>query len=476
MRVRMRVVVGVVVAALAVVGGGSPPVPAEEAPASIDIVKVATVPVFEAGDVLQFDITVTSGGPGTATGVTVTDELPDDPGLSWTTEATDDALGCSIASNELACEWGDLASGQARTVSIVSGTTSATTDAVCAEAPGVVDNTAQVTTTNAGTDEDDAEIRCDPPGSIDIVKDVASPVFEAGDTITFDITTTSTGPGPAQDVVVTDALPTHPGLSWSITEDASESCAIASGTLTCDYGDLPSGTVRVVQISSPTTGATTDDVCAGSPGTVDNTAVVTTSNAGSDDDDADSQCDPVEPTLGVTLSGTGNGRVTGPGIDCRRAHGSTTGDCTQTYAASSEVELVAARGRDTVFGGWGKSCNGSTYPTCTITMDTDRLASARFDGPPRVRVDATIDHVEGTAKFTFVALGGPADFRCRLLRDGRVVRPWTGWDCGSPRTYRRLARVDGYTFGVQARADGLLSPEKRVRFSLAPLPCGSCPR
>jgi uncharacterized repeat protein (TIGR01451 family) len=101
----------------------------------------------------------------------------------------------------------------------------------------------------------------------------------AGEDIGFTIEATNNGAGTAHGVTVTDTLPTDPGLAWTVDAANSDAgCSIASGTLTCDWGDLASGASKSVHITSPTTA----DSC----GTVDNTASVTTTNDGSDSADA----------------------------------------------------------------------------------------------------------------------------------------------------------------------------------------------
>src|SRR3954454_4612161 len=240
--------------------------------ASIDIEKVADAPSVSAGDAIGFLITVTSNGPGEAKGVTVTDPMPTDAGTSWTINGGTAAAQCAITAGTLTCNLGDLASGQVRTVHITSPTTKATV----ADSPVV--NTAHVTTTNDGSDDDTDQVVV-LGASIDIEKVADAPSVSAGDAIGFLITVTSNGPGEAKGVTVTDPMPTDAGTSWTINGGtAAAQCAITAGTLTCNLGDLASGQVRTVHITSPTTKATVAD----SP--VVNTAHVTTTNDGSDDD------------------------------------------------------------------------------------------------------------------------------------------------------------------------------------------------
>jgi uncharacterized repeat protein (TIGR01451 family) len=162
----------------------------------IDITKTADDGTVSAGDTIGFTITATNNGAGTAHGVTVTDTLPTDAGLSWTIDAANSDAGCSIAAGVLTCNWGDLASGASKSVHITSTTTSAT----C----GTVDNTASVTTSNDGSDTDDASVTVNCP-EIQIVKG-GPDLAHVGDTIPYTFDVTNTGDVDLHDVTLTDPI------------------------------------------------------------------------------------------------------------------------------------------------------------------------------------------------------------------------------------------------------------------------------
>ncbi len=138
--------------------------------------------------------------------------------------------------------------------------TSPTTAATC----GSVDNTANVTTTNDGSDSASASITVNCP-NVTVLKTADKGTIDAGDTAAFTIVVTNEGPGTAHGVTLTDTLPS--GIVWS--EDSAD-CSIAAGVLTCDFGDLTDGATRTVHV----TGATDAADC----GTLTNTAVVAASN------------------------------------------------------------------------------------------------------------------------------------------------------------------------------------------------------
>ncbi len=223
---------------------------------TIHITKTPDDATVTAGDPIGFTITASNSGAGTASGVTVTDTLPSDPGLNWSIDAAGSDSGCSITSGVLTCNFGSLATGASKHVHVTSPTTAAT----C----GSVDNTANVTTTNDGSDSASASITVNCP-NVTVLKTADKGTIDAGDTAAFTIVVTNEGPGTAHGVTLTDTLPS--GIVWS--EDSAD-CSIAAGVLTCDFGDLTDGATRTVHV----TGATDAADC----GTLTNTAVVAASN------------------------------------------------------------------------------------------------------------------------------------------------------------------------------------------------------
>lgn len=85
-----------------------------------------------------------------------------------------------------------------------------------------------------------------------LVKSAGAATVEAGSPISFTLTLTNTGTGPATGVTLSDALPAGPGLSWSVSP-AVAGCSV-SGTpqaLTCNFASLaPSASVSVTVTSA----------------------------------------------------------------------------------------------------------------------------------------------------------------------------------------------------------------------------------
>ena len=242
----------------------------------LGVVKTGNGPL-SAGDTATFTIVLTNHGPGAASGVTLDDQLPTG---TWTLGGAD-AGSCSInGSNLLHCNFGTVANGATRTITISK-------DTIAAECPNIHnDVTVAATNENTDTDQfansDDADITVNCP-AISLTKSPDQAVINAGDPIGFTIVVTNSGAGNATGVHVTDNLPA--GITWTAdapTGTASASCSINTApnpdVLTCDAAVMATGSSFSVHIH----GVTTPVNC----GPVDNSAAVTTGNDGGDQDSA----------------------------------------------------------------------------------------------------------------------------------------------------------------------------------------------
>jgi len=232
---------------------------------NVSVTKVADDATISAGQDAGYTITVTNDGPGTASNVTLHDQLPN--GVAW--HESPDNPDCTISTGVLDCAFGDLAEGASASVHIVG----ATDQADC----GTLTNTATVAADNEdaafGSDNSATAtitVQC-PDLKITKVPDKGS--VSAGDQVGYTITVTNDGPGKAFDVVLNDTLPANPGLNWTVgSTTGGWTCGIAAGELTCGGAgfNLASGASASVHITSPTTSAT----C----GTISNTGIADASN------------------------------------------------------------------------------------------------------------------------------------------------------------------------------------------------------
>jgi uncharacterized repeat protein (TIGR02543 family) len=74
--------------------------------------------------------------------------------------------------------------------------------------------------------------------------------------------------------------------------------------------------------------------------------------------------------LTVNHLGTGNGRITGTGINCGT-------DCNETLTDGTTITLTAIPDDNSTFIGWGAACSG--IDTCQVTMDKVKNVTATFN-------------------------------------------------------------------------------------------------
>jgi Divergent InlB B-repeat domain len=93
----------------------------------------------------------------------------------------------------------------------------------------------------------------------------------------------------------------------------------------------------------------------------------------------------LQSTLTVTLSGKGVVTSTQPGVKCPP-------DCSESFPKETKVTLTASADEGFVFTGWGGACQGTSGPTCDLTLDMDEAVEATFTRaapPPTTTPTAT---------------------------------------------------------------------------------------
>jgi uncharacterized repeat protein (TIGR01451 family) len=233
---------------------------------ALAIIKTADADTVSAGDQIGFKIKVSNAGPGTATDVTIHDELPGGTDVAWLIDPA--VPGCSITgglgSQVLDCDLGDLGPEDSVEVHVVSGTTQNSCKAY--------DNTAHLLAGNApGSDSEATTTVLCPDIHVTKTADDGTHDQTVGDTtpIGFIITVSNAGPGTARDVSLHDGLPSGPegsDVNWtidSVTGADPSTCAITGGagdqSLNCDFGDLAPEASITIHVVSDTSFASCGD-------------------------------------------------------------------------------------------------------------------------------------------------------------------------------------------------------------------------
>lgn len=238
------------------------------------ITKSASPEPVTAGQNLTYTINATNNGPGTATGVTVTDTLPSGV-IFGSASATQGS--CTETVGTVTCNLGTLANGATAMAIIV----------VTPTAGGIISNTAGIsgneidpdilnnttppvyTTVNASADLSITNI------------DSPDPVILVGDLLTYDITITNNGPSSATGIILTDTVDSSLTIS-SVTP--SQGTCNWTTDITCTIGTLSSGSSATVEVVTTTTIAqmvgNTADVTANEDLNTANNSAVATTNVG----------------------------------------------------------------------------------------------------------------------------------------------------------------------------------------------------
>lgn len=100
--------------------------------------------------------------------------------------------------------------------------------------------------------------------------------------------------------------------------------------------------------------------------------------------------------LAVSKEGTGNGNISGEGIEC----GS---DCSEQYTEETEVTLTATPNSDSTFIGWAGACSGTD--TCIVLVSQAQQVTATFQVTSTVTEYELIVNPEGTGNGSVTGTG-----------------------------------------------------------------------
>lgn len=336
--------------------------------ADVSVVKTAPATV-EASNNLTYTITVTNDGPSDASNVVLTDTLP--AGTTF--------VSSSCGANP--CNLGTLDPDEVVVVTLVVHVTATTT--------GTISNTAVVSSSTPdpssgnNTSQFDTDV-VPAPADLAIVKtgDAAAIV---NSNVTYTIVVTNNGPGPAANVVVTDAVPAGTTLV------ASAGCT-GTTTVTCTVGTLAAGDSATIELvlTMPAT-----------PQTVTNTAQVETSSNDpvSANDTSSAQTVVALEPVDVTIAKTAD-----------REFALIGSNVTYTIVVTNNgpgtalnVEVIDDLPAGTTLVSASAGCTGTTTVTCTVgTMAPDTSATIELvvtmpstPGPVTnvARVETTSDDV-----------------------------------------------------------------------------------
>jgi uncharacterized repeat protein (TIGR01451 family) len=253
--------------------------------ADLVVTKSAAPGTIEVGDTSTFTITVRNNGPSTATGIGLDDPIP--TGLEQVGNASPSQGTC--VAGLVVCDLGSLAPNATATVTVTVRATSAAagktiTNIATAQSSGAPDPT-------PGNNIDDADVVVRGV-DLKISKSLQPTPPVGGNPVTFELVVTNDGPSDATGVVVRDSLPSSV-TGPSVTDGGGADCAIASGELVCDVGNLPAGSSITIEVGG---------TLASNATLVSNTASVSGAETDEDpSDNTDTVEEPVDPRADLSL-------------------------------------------------------------------------------------------------------------------------------------------------------------------------------
>ncbi len=324
------------------------------------------------GQTVSWRVTVTNGGPSTATGVTTTDAVPADV-TGVAVSGVPAGTTCSVQGSTVTCTTATLAPA-ANTSFVVTGTLAASHTGDLTNAAAVTASTADPVSTNNSV----ALITPTAPSAdLGITKSGATPnPGVAGQPVSWTLTVTNTGPSVATAPVFSDTVPasvtgvavTTPAPGWS--------CTVTGQDVGCAAASLAPGTTVTVTVRGTLAATHTGDLA--------NTATVASTTP--DPTAANNTATATTPTtaradlLAVKSAATPNPAVPGQAVSWTVAvtnNGPSVAlDPTLTDTLPATVTGIGAT---TAAAGW----------TCSVTGQTVGCEAASLDAGASVTVTIT---------------------------------------------------------------------------------------
>jgi uncharacterized repeat protein (TIGR01451 family) len=423
------------------------------------ITKTDDVDPVNRGGTLVYTLEVVNNGPGLATSVEVVDTLP--PGVTFVEATGGTVTPPGVGEDEVIVNVGDIPSGEQRIVTItvnVDQTAGASlTNSAIVRSPETLggfdsnpDNNSDSETTATQSTIDLAVTKSDSSGGSPIVP---------GETLTYTILVTNTGPSNADGVRVIDNIPNGirvtqassdtAGVQITIPPSAQDTDPVNNDDLLFVIGDLEIGETVELTIEATVLAATRGDLL--------NTATVSTTNAalieGNIDNNTSSVTTALSPEIDLSVAkvDTAGGAIVAGGsltyhIDVTNSGPSTATGVTINDPLPSGLTFSSV----TTQQGTASHANG---------IVTAQLGTIQPGATVRVTVNATVNpDARGTLTNTATASGTETDTnpandsgtsnttvnaQIDLSVDKSKVNPDDPAIAGGPLTYTILVTNDG---------------------------------
>ncbi len=226
------------------------------------------------GTSITYNLTVSNSGNATAFNVKIADAVPSP--LTGPV-GTPSQGSCTTTTNTVNCDLGNISGGGSATISITATVPAGQCVQIQNQATGTHEvNEQPVTIQSSGTVTTQIE-GCGSPAvpALSVTKTADAASVTPPSPIGFTIAVTNSGSAAANNVTLSDTIPSVPGVTWSINGGTGAAqCSLVGNSLSCTFGTLQAGESKTVHVIST---ATSSASC----GTFTNVAVANSSNAGS---------------------------------------------------------------------------------------------------------------------------------------------------------------------------------------------------
>jgi uncharacterized repeat protein (TIGR01451 family) len=215
------------------------------------------------GGSLSYTMVITNHGPADARNVVLSDHL--DARLTINNASASGAGSCTVSGQQITCSWTMIASGDSRTVAVITTPTAA----------GTVTNAARVTADNPDPNPAQAEDSVEVVVVVSALGDAdlqlsksANPNPTAvGRLLTYTLAITNNGPADAENLVVNDRFDGRLTIN-SASASGGGNCTVTGQQINCSWAIVVSGQSVVATIDTTPT----------EPGTVNNSASAVSDN------------------------------------------------------------------------------------------------------------------------------------------------------------------------------------------------------
>ena len=226
------------------------------------------------GTSITYNLTVSNSGNATAFNVKIADAVPSP--LTGPV-GTPSQGSCTTTTNTVNCDLGNISGGGSATISITATVPAGQCVQIQNQATGTHEvNEQPVTIQSSGTVTTQIE-GCGSPAvpALSVTKTADAASVTPPSPIGFTIAVTNSGSAAANNVTLSDTIPSVPGVTWSINGGTGAAqCSLVGNSLSCTFGTLQAGQSKTVHVIST---ATSSASC----GTFTNVAVANSSNGGS---------------------------------------------------------------------------------------------------------------------------------------------------------------------------------------------------